>query len=248
MSHVDELQLVAAPAVGRVFRDRRRVRLGDASPKGRLRLDAIARYLQDIANDDARDALTDGADGWVVRRTVIEVRKPAVYREEVHLTTFCSGTGSRWAERRTSIVGSSGASIECAALWVHVDLQTLRPAVLGEDFHRVFGPSAEGRIVRSRLNHNDPEPGFDGGVWPVRFCDFDVVGHLNNASYWVAVEEELSRRTDLRWPLRAEVEHRTGLEARHAARLIVIDEPDSLNLWLVGEPGLFASAIVRPLP
>ncbi|MFM2113860.1 MAG: hypothetical protein RL643_818, partial [Actinomycetota bacterium] len=31
------------------------MRLGDVTPKGRLRLDATARYLQDIATDDALD-------------------------------------------------------------------------------------------------------------------------------------------------------------------------------------------------
>ena len=39
-----------------MYQASRRVRLGDASPRGRLRLDACARYLQDIANDDSRDA------------------------------------------------------------------------------------------------------------------------------------------------------------------------------------------------
>ena len=46
---------VSEPERGRVFAVGRRVRLGDVSPKGRLRLDATARYLQDIANDDAVD-------------------------------------------------------------------------------------------------------------------------------------------------------------------------------------------------
>ena len=28
--------------------------------------------------------------------------------------------------------------------------------------------------------------------WPLRFTDFDVLGHMNNAAYWAAVEEELA--------------------------------------------------------
>ena len=46
------------------------MRLGDVDPSGRLRLDAIARYLQDVASDDAADAGLD--TGWVARRTLIE--------------------------------------------------------------------------------------------------------------------------------------------------------------------------------
>ncbi len=81
------------------------MRLGDADPSGTLRLDAIARFLQDVANDDAVSGGLDDALGWVVRRTMIAVRDPAVLGERLSLTTFCSGTGRSWAERRTSVRG-----------------------------------------------------------------------------------------------------------------------------------------------
>lgn len=244
MSEVEDLVLVPVPNEGRVYRCEREVRLGDASPAGRLRLDAVARYLQDIANDDARNAGLIDPQGWVVRRTRIDVLQFPVYQEPLSLATFCGGIGSRWAERRTSIVGAAGGHIECSALWVHIDVKTLRPLVLGPDFHAAYGDAANGRTVSSKLYQGNPEAGLDGGPWPVRFTDFDVAGHLNNASYWSAVEEELSRRRDLRAPIRAEVEHRTSVEPRHAVRLVVVDEPRELRLWMVGEPGVFASAAV----
>ena len=75
-SAVDGL-LVDEPDEGRLFRHGRRVRLGDVTPQGRLRLDAVVRYLQDIANDDAHDSGIDNPAAWVVRRTVVEVRHPA---------------------------------------------------------------------------------------------------------------------------------------------------------------------------
>jgi len=59
-----------------VFRAGRRVRLADADPTGRLRLDACARYLQDIGNDDTTDSGMDHADTtWVVRRAVVDVHR-----------------------------------------------------------------------------------------------------------------------------------------------------------------------------
>ncbi|MFM2076244.1 MAG: hypothetical protein RJA49_134, partial [Actinomycetota bacterium] len=59
---------VSAPTgVGRVYHGTGVVRLGDSSPGGRARLDAIARLLQDVADDDARDA-GFGDFAWVVRR------------------------------------------------------------------------------------------------------------------------------------------------------------------------------------
>src|SRR3954470_20577383 len=106
----DPLQL-PPPARGRIYAGARRVRLGDASPGGRLRLDALARYLQDVSNDDTRDAGLDD-DGWVVRRTALQVDRVPVIGEELALQTFCSGTGARWAERRVQVRGDRGGAVE----------------------------------------------------------------------------------------------------------------------------------------
>ena len=230
----------------------RRVRLGDVTPRGRLRLDATARYLQDVANDDATDSVLDRPMDWVVRRCVIEVTKPAVFNEDIELTTFCSGTGGRWAERRTSVVGNHGASIEAAALWVYVDIDTGRPKRLPPEFEEVWGSAAAGRKVRARLLHTDrPPPSTTADPsWPLRFCDLDLLGHLNNAVYWVAVEEQLQRRRELRWPLRAEIEHRAGVLLDDVVRWVVADGDDgSVTGWLVrGDEEVVASLLVRPLP
>jgi acyl-ACP thioesterase len=185
------------PAAGRVYQGQRRVRLGDASPGGRLRFDALVRYLQDVANDDTRDAGFDDVMGWVVRRTEIEVRQFPVYLEPIALSTWCSGVGGRWAERRVHVVGEGGGHVEAATLWVHLDPDTMRPKVLPESFHALFGPSALGRTVRARRQHAEA-PEDEGLVtarhtFPLRFTDFDVLNHVNNAVYWEAVEEELAR-------------------------------------------------------
>ncbi|HEX2850838.1 MAG TPA: acyl-ACP thioesterase domain-containing protein, partial [Acidimicrobiales bacterium] len=77
-----------APRARTVTRGRR-VRLGDAGIDGRLRLDALARYLQDVASDDSRDAGFEGTGGvWVVRRTVLQVDVRPHLDDEVALTTF----------------------------------------------------------------------------------------------------------------------------------------------------------------
>src|SRR4051794_19491083 len=65
--------LPARPGVGRSYAGHRAVRLGDVTPKGRLRLDALARYLQDVANDDATEGIGEDAMAWVVRSTTVEV-------------------------------------------------------------------------------------------------------------------------------------------------------------------------------
>ncbi|HYF47196.1 MAG TPA: acyl-ACP thioesterase domain-containing protein, partial [Acidimicrobiales bacterium] len=71
------------------------VRLGDVSPRGRLRLDGIARLLQDVATDDAEDGAPGADDGWVVRSTTIDVARWPVQREGLRVTTWCAGYGRR---------------------------------------------------------------------------------------------------------------------------------------------------------
>jgi acyl-ACP thioesterase len=230
--------MVAVPTRGRVFTRSRRVRLGDVSPGGRLRLDAFACYLQDISNDDTRDAEFDDIMGWVVRRTVVVVEQFARLAEVVEAQTFCSGTGSRWAERRVSVRGDEGAVMEAATLWVHVDLDTLRPKVLSPEFFACFGESAAGRTVRARLSHAEPPADAERRPWTLRYVDYDVLGHMNNAAYWAVVEEELGRRRDLRAPLRAELEFRNAVERGHQVDVITEPIDGGVAVWLVGDTGM----------
>ena len=190
------VELVGVPADGRVFATTRRVRLGDSSPGGRLRLDALVRLLQDVSDDDTRSAGFEDAAGWVVRRTAVQVESFPTYLEVLHARTWCSGTGGRWAERRISVNGEKGGSIESATLWVHLDPSTMRPLTLPPRFHEIFGEATGGRTVRASLHHGPrPEDLPATRHFPLRFTDFDVLGHVNNANYWVPVEEELARRS-----------------------------------------------------
>lgn len=202
---------------GREFTTRRRVRLGDATPNGRLRLDSIARYLQDASNDDTRDADWSDPHWWVVRRTVIDVHEFPSYLEEVNLTTWCGGLGSHWAERRTQITSLDGrVLVDAAALWVHVDQDTLQPSRVPDDVVHLLTESAGGRSVGARLllRQKDfvTETAVHESPWILRFSDFDAVGHMNNAAYWEMVEEHLAAHRELRAPLRAIVEHIVQVE------------------------------------
>ena len=204
-------QMVDGPGPGRQFTTRRRVRLGDATPKGRLRLDAVARYLQDVANDDTRDADWSDPHWWVVRRTVLDVHEFPKYMEEIDLVTWCGGLGSHWAERRTQILSIDGrVLVDAAALWVHIDQDTMQPSRVPDDVVETLAESSGGRAVGARLLLRDKL--FDAAratssPWPLRFSDYDAVGHMNNAAYWEIVEEHLAEHRDLRAPLRAVVEH-----------------------------------------
>lgn len=167
------------------------VRLGDAGSDARLRPDGVARLLQDVATDDwATSGIADTAT-WVVRRTSfrrVGDRWPLM-GDPLELTTFCSGTGAAWAERRTNVAIDGELVIEAVALWVPID-PAGRPLRLREEFFSVYGESASGRKVPGRVpGPGDPPREAARRRWELRRSDLDVVGHVNNAALWLPMVE-----------------------------------------------------------
>lgn len=241
------VELVARPERGRCFTTSRRVRMGDVDTTGRLRLDGLARYLQDVANDDSRDAGFDPSAPWLVRRTLITVDAAPRLGEVVTLTTFSGGHGSRWAERRTSLTGNEGGRVETVSLWIFVDPVSGRPARLTEAFHATYDEAAAGRTVSARLHHGPPPERADRVPWPLRATDLDVLGHVNNAATWAAVEYELARRGLV--PVRAELEYPGAIGPEDVVELrSTVDAAGTVSAWLVAGATVRASAVVATRP
>jgi acyl-ACP thioesterase len=236
------------PSGSRTVAANRRVRLGDVDTSGRLRLDAAARYLQDIAADDVRDAGVEGEHRWVVRRTSLVVSERPSYDELVCVVTWCSGVGAAWAERRTTITGPDGSLVQASALWVALDPVSLRPAPLGQRFEARYGAAAAGRLVGARLVL-DPTPpaATPARSFPLRRADFDPLGHVNNAVAWALVDEEAGY--SLSRPLRrATVEYRAPIDAppdiggQATLGVHTANVEDGLALWVTGPDGVVAVA------
>jgi acyl-ACP thioesterase len=233
---VEPTPFVPPPDAGRVFTDRARAGLGDVAPSGRARLDAIARWLQDAAFADLVDSGLDDDGVWVVRRLRMRVERFPRFREAAAVATWCSGTGSLVAERRTTVRGDQGGLVEAVALWVHLDPDGTRPRPMPDGFGDVYGPSADGRRVRAGLRHRGQVPDGAGAVpWRFRAADLDLADHVNNAVYWEALEERLAADDSAdRWPepFDAEIEHRAPGDAGDASLLL-----DGRMLWITAPDG-----------
>ena len=218
----------AVPQRGRAFSEQRLVGPGDTAASGRVRVDTLVDWLQAVAYADVVDAGLEREVLWVVRRCALQVDRFPVLGERVPLTTACSSLGARWAERRTSLAG-----VEAVALWVAIDPRTLRPARI-DQLASVYGESAGDRRVKTGLTHPPPPPGAEARPWYFRQADVDVAGHINNAAYWQALEEE-----PLRDGLYAEVEHRGPCVAGEARLLAHGD-----RRWLVNGEDVCASFLI----
>jgi acyl-ACP thioesterase len=238
-------ELVPNPGVGRRYTQTLLPGLADVAPGGRVRLDALARWLQDVANADVLDAGVADRALWVVRRARIRVARFPRFGERAALATWCSGLGRMWAQRRTTVTTAEGAVVEAVALWVHLDPDSARPAPLAADELELYLPSTEGREVKARLRH--PAPPADGArswAWPFRTTDLDLAEHINNSAYWAVLEDELLREVQEPGTIDVELEFRTPAQPGTFTVLAAAQ-----RRWLVAGGGeVHASYALAPPP
>jgi acyl-ACP thioesterase len=211
------MELVDEPAEGRVFERTLLPGIADAGGDGRVRLDALARWLQDVAYADLLDAGVHEDGAWIVRRARMRVERFPRFGDPVTLRTFCSGLGRFSAERRTSVTGPS-AAVETVAIWVWIDAQTARPKRFASDFVSAYERSAAGRDASVRLHHPDPPADAEQRSWAFRATDEDIAGHVNNSHYWVPLEAEFA--ADAPTSFDAEIEYREPMHVPGAAAIL----------------------------
>lgn len=231
------MELVDRPG-GRAYELRMMPGIADADGAGRCRLDAMARWLQDIAYADLVDAGFEGRGAWIVRRTRIRVEAFPRFGEQLELRTFCSGIGRFSAERRTSIRGETGV-VEMVARWVCLDPEAGRPMRFPPDFLAVYEESAGGRDANVRLRHPEPPEGAERSTWRFRATEMDPAGHINNSHYWTPLEEELAARPEPE-SIDAEVEYRDPAMPGEVALI-----RQGSSTWIEGADGTLHASLFR---
>jgi acyl-ACP thioesterase len=220
--------------------------IADCAPSGRVRLDAVARWLQEIAYADVLDAGLESVAVWVVRRTRIRVTRWPRFAERFELTTFCSGLGRMWAERRTDVVrpGADAPDVEAVSLWVHLHPERRLPFPLTETEVTAYSGPEPQRRVTARLRHPLPPASCGAGSeWTFRATELDLAEHINNAAHWQPLEEELLQRDGEPGPVDIELEYRAPAQPGVKRWLA---EGDAR--WIVGAGGeddLHASFLLR---
>jgi acyl-ACP thioesterase len=223
----------------RRFRSVKTVGLSDVDATGRLRLDVVARFLQDAASEDVIDVgRPPSRHFWVVRRTELNVVEPFRDDLRVDLETWASGTAPTAASRRYSLRGDAGGRIEAESIWIHLD-RDLRPLRLDPGFLQIYAESAAGRRASTRLTL--PSPAVPPSrEWPLRVTDIDRLGHMNNAAYWAPLEEVFAGQLGGR--LHAVLEYRRPIDLGERVEVAV----DGGHLWLLVHGEVRSAARLDP--
>ena len=232
---------IPVPTTGRTFSATCRARLADVDRHGRVRLDALARFLQDVAIEDVEETGWGLPEHlWFLRRIRIDVVEPFLEDHEVDLVTWSSGQAAIAAGRRWSLRGDRGGRAEVDSVWIHLDRHQ-RPARI-EGF-AIYGDAAGDRRVSTKLELPDPPAGEAGLPWPLRVSDIDLHGHVNNAVYWQALEHVLpSSGIDPGRPLVAELDYREPIDLEDAIELVASRAEGQLLAGFCAADGIRAVA------
>jgi len=221
---------------------RRSVRLADMDSRGRLRLDAVARYLQDAAIEDVSETGWGLPEHlWFIRRIEVEVEVPFIEDRSVEVVTWCSGLAAIAAGRRWSLRGDAGGHIEVESVWIHLGPDA-RPARI-ENFG-IYAEATGGRHVSTKIDLPEPPPSAVRVSWQLRSTDVDLHGHVNNAVHWQAVEHRLSSLgLNLGRPLTARLDYGDPLSPHDTVELAEWVDGDAYCLAFVvdGRTKAFAS-------
>lgn len=230
-----------------------RVRTGDIDQQMRVRLDGVARYLQDIANDNlAASDFGETDPFWIIRRNIIDVHAPITWPSDMSLERWCGALSTRWTNMRVSITAEHGTNrfnpeprppgrIETEGFWINVNEQGM-PSRLSDHAMDVLTEMTDEHRLRWRSMNPEQAPDADDVALPdrdhvLRITDFDPFKHLNNAAYFEAVEDELVDHPDLvDQPHRAVIEYLRAITPGTRVRIRRHREPQRLLMWLLATP------------
>jgi len=188
------------------------VRVADIDRTGRLRLDAGARHIQDIGQDQLREmGFEETHPLWIVRRTMVDLIRPIDFQDMLRCRRWCSGTSNRWCEMRVRLDGKRGRGlIESEAFWININRETQMPSRISDDFLASLCKTTSIDRLRWKgyLKPGSRDDASEIHEFAVRVTDIDLFDHMNNSVYWSVIEDYLASHPELlRWPLRTTIEH-----------------------------------------
>lgn len=230
----------------RKFHASRRIRVGDCASDGIVRVDALARYLQDIGYDDTDDIGVGDGGLWVARSISMSFPNNSLWpmrNQMIDLETYCGGIGRAIAQRNVTITTENGSRIDTSTIWVCVSEEG-KPMRVPEWLTRAY-PDAEKISAARTLSVSEPQnaqtaPDLTESVWHLRASDFDINDHANNAVAFDALYD-VAQKVNALPPSSILVEYHQPVTARDAVRLMWKVRSGGFDAWLASDEGVAAA-------
>jgi acyl-ACP thioesterase len=242
-------RLAPLPRTGYVFRTSWPVATGDIGTNLDLRLDSVARYIQEVGAQNLVDAgEAEDHPHWLVQRTVIDVLEPIDFPNGVSFSRWCSALSSRWCTMRVDLVGDDGGRIETEGFWIAINSKTLTPQRVSETLVEKFASTTEVHRLKWARWLDDPDDVDEEVPFPLRRTDIDIFEHVTNTAYWHAIHEVVARFPDVCTPpYRAVVEYRRPIAYGENVTLGWTRRGDEVAIRLTVDGDVRAAALLRAL-
>lgn len=241
--------LVDVPDTGYVYRTGWRLATSDIDEHRRLRLDGVARYIQEVGAEHLADAeLAEVHPHWIVLRTVIDVIEPIEIPSEITFRRWCAGLSSRWCEMRVQLLGAEGGRIETQGFWICMNKDTLTPSRLNDYCVERFGSTTDNHRLKWRPMVTEPVDAGTDTPFPLRRTDIDLFEHVNNTIYWHGVHEILGQVPELENnPYRTVLEYRSPIKYGEPVHIRWENRGDTVLMQFMVDDSIRAAAVVRKI-
>jgi acyl-ACP thioesterase len=237
------------PSDGYIYRTSWAVPTGDIGDQLQLRLDGVARYIQEVGAENLLDAgEAEAHPHWLVQRTVIDVIEPIEWPNEVSFSRWCSALSTRWCTMRVDLVGEEGGRIETEGFWIAINERTLTPQRVSDSLIEKFASTTGEHRLKWRPWLTDPTEVDVVRPFALRHTDIDVFEHVTNTAYWHAVHEVMAEVPDVcRAPFRAVVEYRRPIQHGEDVVLKWSRHDDDVNIAIAVGEQVRAAVLLRKL-
>jgi acyl-ACP thioesterase len=238
------------PDHGYVYPTGWRMMTSDIDRHQQLRLDGVARYIQEVGAEQLIDAgFGDIHPHWIVQRTVIDVLTPMTWPSAITFHRWCSAISSRWCTMRVRLDSPGGGRIETEGFWINMNKETLTPSLMDDRFFNKLATTTDDHRLKWRAWLPGPVPS-DTQVLPfaLRDTDIDIFNHVTNTAYWHGIHEITARHPDIASaPYRAVVEYRKPIAL--GDNLIIRHRVDGnqVRCWFCVDDDVHAAGLVTRL-
>ncbi|GJF10440.1 hypothetical protein NGTWS0302_26270 [Mycolicibacterium cyprinidarum] len=241
--------LSALPATGYVYRTSWPVATGDLDGNLHLRLDGVARYIQEVGAENLVDAgEAEDHPHWLVQRTVIDVIEPIEFPNHVSFSRWCSALSSRWCTMRVDLVGTDGGRIETEGFWIAINSKTLTPQRVSDTLIERFASTTDIHRLRWRPWLENPGAADNTTSFPLRRTDIDIFEHVTNTAYWHAIHEVMALVPDVCTPpYRAVIEYRRPIKYGEVVTIEWTRHGPDVQIALAVGDDVRAAALLRKL-